>query len=90
MGGGCCVRGGETAITDTIFENRFSCAEGFSALGGSVNVSGRTLYVHGVPALRAARLCAPDLRGGAALVIAALQAEGGKLPDGNRTYYAWL
>ena len=62
--------------TDTIFENRFSCAEGFSALGGSVNVSGRTLYVHGVPALRAARLCAPDLRGGAALVIAALQAEG--------------
>ena len=67
---------GETAITDTIFENRFSCAEGFSALGGSVNVSGRTLYVHGVPALRAARLCAPDLRGGAALVLAALQAEG--------------
>lgn len=67
---------GETAITDTIFENRFSCAEGFSALGGSVNVFGRTLYVHGVPALRAARLCAPDLRGGAALVIAALQAEG--------------
>ena len=41
-----------------------------------MNVSGRTLYVHGVPALRAARLCAPDLRGGAALVIAALQAEG--------------
>ncbi|WP_367925469.1 UDP-N-acetylglucosamine 1-carboxyvinyltransferase [uncultured Ruthenibacterium sp.] len=67
---------GETAITDTIFENRFSCAEGFSALGASVSVSGRTLYVHGVPALRAARICAPDLRGGAALVIAALQAEG--------------
>ena len=67
---------GESAITDTIFENRFSCAEGFSALGASVTVSGRTLYVHGVPALRAARMVAPDLRGGAALVIAALQAQG--------------
>lgn len=67
---------GESAITDTIFENRFSCAEGFSALGGSVSVATRTLYVHGVPALHAGRVTAPDLRGGAALVLAALQAEG--------------
>ena len=45
-------------------------------MGASVTVTGRTLYVHGVPALHAARMVAPDLRGGAALVIAALQAQG--------------
>ena len=34
---------GFSAVTDTVFENRFACAEGFSAMGGNVKVSGRTL-----------------------------------------------
>ncbi len=67
---------GESRVTDTIFENRFACAEGFAALGARVSVRGRTLEVRGVPRLAGAALRAPDLRGGAALVIAALQAEG--------------
>ena len=63
-------------MTDTIFENRFACAEGFLRLGASVNVCGRTLHVHGMDLLNGADVEAPDLRGGAALVIAALQAQG--------------
>ena len=59
-----------------IFENRFACAEGFLRLGASVNVCGRTLHVHGMDLLNGADVEAPDLRGGAALVIAALQAQG--------------
>jgi len=59
-----------------VFENRFACAEGFAALGANVRVAERTLYVQPGGTLRGAKLTAPDLRGGAALVIAALQAEG--------------
>ena len=67
---------GESRVTDTIFENRFACAEGFLRLGASVNVCGRTLHVHGMDLLYGADVDAHDLRGGAALVIAALQAQG--------------
>ena len=67
---------GESMVTDTIFENRFACAQGFAALGAKVSLKDRTLCVHGVERLRGAQLHAPDLRGGAALVIAAMQAEG--------------
>lgn len=67
---------GESLVTDTIFENRFACAEGFAALGAKAAVQGRALRVHGVKRLQGAALHAPDLRGGAALVIAAMQAEG--------------
>ena len=74
--GGAAAGAGESRVTDTIFENRFACAEGFLRLGASVNVCGRTLHVHGMDLLNGADVEAPDLRGGAALVIAALQAQG--------------
>ena len=67
---------GFSAVTDTVFENRFACAEGFSAMGGNVKVSGRTLLAKGRRRLHAADVAAPDLRGGAALCIAALCADG--------------
>lgn len=67
---------GESSITDTIFERRFACAEGFNALGAKTNADGRTIRVQGVKRLRASAIQAPDLRGGAALVIAALAASG--------------
>ncbi len=67
---------GSTTITDTIFENRFACAEGFLAMRAACAVQGRSICVQGVPRLAGARVTAPDLRGGAALVLAALQAEG--------------
>lgn len=67
---------GFSAVTDTIFENRFACAQGFAAMGGNVRVAGRTLLAKGRRRLHAAAVDAPDLRGGAALCIAALCAEG--------------
>lgn len=67
---------GESSIEDVIFEQRFACAEGFAALGGRVNTAGRVLHIRPGGALRGTRLSAPDLRGGAALVLAALAAQG--------------
>ena len=67
---------GESRLQDRVFENRFACAEGFAALGANVRVAERTLYVQPGGTLRGAKLTAPDLRGGAALALAALAARG--------------
>ena len=65
-----------SSIEDVVFERRFACAEGFAALGANVRVAERTLYVQPGGTLRGAKLTAPDLRGGAALALAALAARG--------------
>ena len=67
---------GPGSIEDVIFERRFGCAAGFAALGGRVRVEGRTLYAEPGGTLQGTVLEAPALRGGAALVIAALAAQG--------------
>lgn len=67
---------GETCIEDTVFENRFACAQGFAVMGAKVDVQGPRLSITGTSRLCPARVCAPDLRGGAALAIAALAAPG--------------
>ena len=67
---------GESSLQDRVFEHRFACAEGFAALGANVRVAERTLYVQPAGVLHGAKLTAPDLRGGAALVLAALAARG--------------
>ena len=67
---------GPGSIEDVIFERRFGCAAGFAALGGRVRVEGRTLCAEPGGTLQGTVLEAPDLRGGAALVIAALAAQG--------------
>ena len=67
---------GKSSLQDRVFENRFVCAEGFAALGANVRVAERTLYVQPGGALHGATLTAPDLRGGAALALAALAARG--------------
>ena len=70
---------GSSSIEDVIFEQRFACAEGFLRLGGNVKVEGRIFHAEPTnPAagLHGAQLAAPDLRGGAALVLAALAARG--------------
>ena len=67
---------GETSFTETIFENRFGYVGELQKLGAELRQEARTVRVHGVGQLHAARLCAGDLRGGAALVLAAMQAEG--------------
>ena len=63
-------------IYDHLFARRFACAEGFAALGARCRTAGRTLYMDGRAALHGAAVTAPDLRGGAALLLAALGVEG--------------
>ena len=67
---------GVTRITETIFENRFRQAPELCRLGADVRISGRTAEIRGVEKLRGAALTATDLRGGAAMIVAALGAEG--------------
>ena len=66
----------ESSIEDVIFERRFGCAEGFCRLGARAVVQGRVLTVLPGGSLQGAEVEAPDLRGGAALVLAALAARG--------------
>ena len=65
-----------SSIEDVVFERRFGCAEGFAAFGAAVQVRGRTLDIRPVRQLQGACARAADLRGGAALVVAALAARG--------------
>ncbi len=67
---------GISLIEETIFENRFKVMKPLRLMGADITLSGNCACVNGVPKLHAARIRAEDLRGGAALVIAALAAEG--------------
>ncbi len=67
---------GETRITETIFENRFRQVPELRRLGADITVSGRVAEIRGVRRLRGATLTAGDLRGGAAMLVAGLTAEG--------------
>lgn len=67
---------GETSFTETIFERRFGYVPELQRLGADLVLRGNTVFLTGTRTLRAAPLFARDLRGGAALVIAAMCAEG--------------
>ena len=67
---------GTSIVTESIFENRFKYMDELARMGAEVRVEGNTAIISGVEKLEGARVCAPDLRAGAALVIAALAAEG--------------
>ena len=66
----------ESSIEDVIFERRFGCAEGFCRLGAQAEAAGRVLTIAPGGLLRGTEVEAPDLRGGAALVLAGLAARG--------------
>ena len=68
-------RNGEGSVTETVFSSRFRYAEELRRMGADVSVKGNTVKVT-PKKLRAATLRAPDLRGGAALLIAALATNG--------------
>ncbi|MFC0216379.1 UDP-N-acetylglucosamine 1-carboxyvinyltransferase [Paenibacillus chartarius] len=70
------VADGTGIVTETIFENRFMHVEQFVNMNGQIKVDGRTAVVSGNTKLKGAKVCATDLRAGAALVLAALAAEG--------------
>lgn len=67
---------GTTVFVENIFPNRYRQAGQLRRMGADIRVQGRVAMVSGVPALHGAAVSAEDLRGGAALVIAALGAEG--------------
>jgi len=70
------VAEGVGTITETIFENRFMHATEFSLMGADIKVEGHSAIVQGGSSLEGANVKATDLRAGAALVIAALVADG--------------
>lgn len=72
---------GTSIVTESIFENRFKYADELSRMGANIKVEGNTAIIDGVKKLTGARVSAPDLRAGAALVIAGLAAEGFTIVD---------
>lgn len=70
------VADGTSLVTETVFENRFMHVEEFANMNAHIKVDGRTAIVSGNAKLRGAKVCATDLRAGAALILAALAAEG--------------
>ena len=67
---------GTSIVTESIFENRFKYMDELARMGAVAKVEGNTAIITGVNRLTGARISAPDLRAGAALVIAGLAAEG--------------
>lgn len=72
----CLRSAGASIFVENIFENRFMHVPELRRMGASIQTEGRVALVTGVPALEGAHMRAVDLRGGAALMIAALSAEG--------------
>jgi len=67
---------GTTVFVENLFEDRYRHVPELQKMGADIKTGGKTAVVTGVRALKAARVRAHDLRGGAALVVAALAARG--------------
>lgn len=67
---------GTSTVTESIFENRFKYVDELTRMGADINVESNIAIISGVKRYTGARVNAPDLRAGAALVIAGLAAEG--------------
>lgn len=70
------VAEGTSIITETVFENRFMHVNELKRMGAKIKIEGRTAIVQGVKALAGAQVKATDLRAGAAMILAALAAQG--------------
>ena len=71
-----CICDGSTVIVENLFETRFKHVPELIRMGADVTVRGRSAFVRGVGSLKGADVIAGDLRGGAALTLAAISAEG--------------
>ena len=71
-----CTGRGTSVFVETIFENRYRYVDELARMGAHIRVDGRVAVVEGVPSLQGADVACTDLRGGAALVVAALSAAG--------------
>lgn len=76
------VSDGTSLVTETVFENRFMHVDEMKSMDANIKVEGRTAVVKGRPRLKGAKVCATDLRAGAALILAGLAAEGETEIDG--------
>lgn len=72
---------GTSIVTESIFENRFKYADELTRMGACIKVESNTAIIDGVEGFTGARVSAPDLRAGAALVIAGMAAEGVTIVD---------
>lgn len=72
---------GTSTVTESIFENRFKYVDELTRMGADIKVEGNIAIIAGVPGYTGARVSAPDLRAGAALVIAGLAADGITIVD---------
>ncbi len=72
---------GTSTVTESIFENRFKYVDELSRMGANIQVEGNVAIIRGVERYTGARVCAPDLRAGAALVVAGLAADGVTVVD---------
>jgi len=70
------IADGTSIITETIFENRFRNAEELSRMGANIKIDGRCAIISGIKRLSGANVVAGELRGGASLIIAGLNACG--------------
>ncbi len=71
------MAGGTSVVTESIFDNRFKYVDELVKMGANIKVEGgNTAIIEGVERFTSANLTAPDLRAGAALVLACLAAEG--------------
>ena len=72
---------GTSTVTESIFENRFKYVDELTRMGADIKVESNIAIINGVKNFTGARVSAPDLRAGAALVIAGLSAEGTTIVD---------
>lgn len=79
-----CCSSGSCEIEEAMFENRYKYIEELKKTGGNIEVSQKKAIIKGVPKLHGAHMQAPDLRGGAALVTAALAACGESIIDNTQ------
>ena len=67
---------GTSIVTESIFDNRFKYVDELARMGANIKVEGNTAIIDGTLQYTGARISSPDLRAGAALVIAGLAADG--------------
>ena len=77
-----CKAEGATVFAENMFDSRYRHVDELTRMGADIRAEGRVAVVYGVPRLFGARVTAADLRGGAALVVAGLGAEGETVVSG--------
>ena len=78
------VCNGTSVLTENVWENRYQYMDELRKMGADVEIEGRKATIHGIRHFHGAEVAATDLRAGAAMILAAMAAEGETLIDGVR------